>query len=67
MNKKKLLGSFDKKIANIRVDSRELDLLILSISYASANRDDLCEAIDRDIYEFELTKLLEMLEALKKI
>jgi len=54
------------KIANIQVGEHDLDLLILSVSYASANREDLNEAIDGDIEEYELRNILEMLEAKKK-
>ena len=53
------------KIANIQVSGRDLDLLILAVSYASANREDLNEAIDGDIEEYELKNILEMLEAKK--
>lgn len=53
------------KIANIQVTGHDLDLLILAVSYASANRDDLNEATNGDIQEYELSKLLEFLEAKK--
>lgn len=53
------------RISNIQVDGHDLDLLITSVKFAISNLHDINEAIEGDIEESELEKVLAVLEAKK--